>query len=123
MLIGYARVSKADGSQSLDLQRDALRADGVDAGHVYHDVASGAGARVMTDSPTRVAAQRWHHGVPGAAVALMAAAATLLPGLARRARHLRARRTRLEPSGRHALHRRGLCEPGPGRAVRLRRGR
>ena len=24
MLIGYARVSKADGSQSLDLQRDAL---------------------------------------------------------------------------------------------------
>ena len=36
MLIGYARVSKADGSQSLDLQRDALRADGVDAGHVYH---------------------------------------------------------------------------------------
>ena len=41
MLIGYARVSKADGSQSLDLQRDALRADGVDAGHVYHDCASG----------------------------------------------------------------------------------
>ena len=40
-LIGYARVSKADGSQSLDLQRDALRAAGVDAGHVYHDVASG----------------------------------------------------------------------------------
>ena len=37
MLIGYTRVSKADGSQSLDLQRDALRADGVDAGHVYHD--------------------------------------------------------------------------------------
>ena len=40
-LIGDARVSKADGSQSLDLQRDALRAAGVDAGHVYHDVASG----------------------------------------------------------------------------------
>ena len=31
--------------------------------------------RVMTDSPTRVAAQRWHHWVPGAAVALMAPAA------------------------------------------------
>ena len=31
MLIGYARVSKTDGSQSLDLQRDALRAAGVDA--------------------------------------------------------------------------------------------
>ena len=30
MLIGYARVSKADGSQSLDLQRDALRTVGVD---------------------------------------------------------------------------------------------
>ena len=81
MLIDSARVSKADGSQSLELQRDALQATGVDAGHVYHDVASGAGARVMTDSPTRVAAQRWHHGVPGAAVAVMAAA-TLLPGLA-----------------------------------------
>ena len=42
MLIGYARISKADGSQSLDLQRDALLAEGVDAlGHVYHDCASG----------------------------------------------------------------------------------
>ena len=45
MLIGYTRVSKADGSQSLDLQRDALQAAGVDVGHVYHDVAAGAGAR------------------------------------------------------------------------------
>ena len=41
MLIGYARVSKADGSQSLDLQRDALQVEGVDAVHVYHDCASG----------------------------------------------------------------------------------
>ena len=41
MLIGYARVSKADGSQSLDLQRDALQAAGVDVSHVYHDCASG----------------------------------------------------------------------------------
>ena len=41
MRIGYARVSKADGSQSLDLQRDALQAAGVDAVHVYHDFASG----------------------------------------------------------------------------------
>ena len=31
MLIGYARVSKADGSQSLDLQRDALQVEGVAA--------------------------------------------------------------------------------------------
>ena len=29
MLIGYARVSKADGSQLLDLQRDALIGVGV----------------------------------------------------------------------------------------------
>ena len=40
--IGYARVSKADGSQSLDLQRDALQAAGVDAVNVYHDFATGA---------------------------------------------------------------------------------
>jgi hypothetical protein len=31
MLIGYARVSKADGSQSLDLQHDALNSAGIDA--------------------------------------------------------------------------------------------
>ena len=42
MLIGYARVSKADGSQSLDLQRAALRAEGIDdAAYLYHDFASG----------------------------------------------------------------------------------
>ena len=42
MLIGYARVSKADGSQSLDLQREALRAEGVDdPANLYHDFASG----------------------------------------------------------------------------------
>ena len=41
MLIGYARVSKTDGSQSLDLQRDALAPAGVDAVNVYHDLASG----------------------------------------------------------------------------------
>ena len=37
----YARVSKADGSQSLDLQQDALRAEGVEAINLYHDLASG----------------------------------------------------------------------------------
>ena len=41
MLIGYARVSKADGSQSLDLQRDALAAAGVDDAQIYSDKASG----------------------------------------------------------------------------------
>ena len=40
MLIGYTRVSKVDGSQPLELQRGALQAAGVDAGHVCHDVAS-----------------------------------------------------------------------------------
>ena len=41
MLIGYARVSKADGSQQLDLQRDALATAGVAAARVYTDLASG----------------------------------------------------------------------------------
>ena len=41
MLIGYIRVSKADGSQSLDLQRDALSQAGVGAAHIYEDQASG----------------------------------------------------------------------------------
>ena len=40
-LIGYARVSKADGSQVHDLQRDALAAAGVAAEHTYEDSASG----------------------------------------------------------------------------------
>src|SRR5208283_310597 len=41
MLIGYMRVSKADGSQSTDLQRDALRAAGVTTRRLYEDRASG----------------------------------------------------------------------------------
>ena len=41
MLIGYMRVSKADGSQSTDLQRDALLAAGVDQEQLYEDQASG----------------------------------------------------------------------------------
>ena len=40
-LIGYMRVSKADGSQALDLQRDALLAVGVEADRLYEDHASG----------------------------------------------------------------------------------
>ena len=39
--VGYVRVSKADGSQSTDLQRDALIAVGVEAEHIYEDAASG----------------------------------------------------------------------------------
>ncbi|STX83959.1 site-specific DNA recombinase; e14 prophage [Legionella donaldsonii] len=41
MLIGYARVSKADGSQTTDLQRDALLAEGVKEESIYQDHASG----------------------------------------------------------------------------------
>jgi len=41
VLIGYMRVSKADGSQVLDLQRDALLGASVEAGHLYEDHASG----------------------------------------------------------------------------------
>jgi len=41
MLIGYARVSKTDGSQVLDLQRDALIGTGVVPERIYQDEASG----------------------------------------------------------------------------------
>lgn len=41
MQLGYARVSKADGNQSTDLQHDALQAAGVDASRIYTDKMSG----------------------------------------------------------------------------------
>lgn len=41
MLIGYARVSKADGSQVLDLQIDALVEAGVSEHRIYQDRVSG----------------------------------------------------------------------------------
>ena len=41
MLLGYMRVSKSDGSQVLDLQRDALIAAGVAPENIYEDYASG----------------------------------------------------------------------------------
>src|SRR5215471_17641202 len=41
MLLGYIRISKSDGSQSLDLQRDALLAAGVAPDRIYEDLASG----------------------------------------------------------------------------------
>jgi DNA invertase Pin-like site-specific DNA recombinase len=41
MLIGYARISKSDGSQVLDLQRDALIEAGVSRKRIYEDKASG----------------------------------------------------------------------------------
>ncbi|WP_427384090.1 recombinase family protein [Janibacter sp. G56] len=42
MLVGYVRVSKADGSQTTDLQLDAMTTAGVDLERVYEDHASGA---------------------------------------------------------------------------------
>jgi len=41
LLVGYARVSKADGSQTTDLQRDALVAAGVNPERIYEDQATG----------------------------------------------------------------------------------
>ena len=42
LLIGYIRVSKADGSQVLDLQKDALLAAGVSEDRIYSDSQSGS---------------------------------------------------------------------------------
>lgn len=41
VLVGYMRVSKADGSQHTALQRDALLTAGVEAAQIYDDHASG----------------------------------------------------------------------------------
>jgi|SRR5882724_8791285 len=41
MFLGYMRVSKRDGTQTLALQRDALVAAGVDSARLYEDLASG----------------------------------------------------------------------------------
>jgi DNA invertase Pin-like site-specific DNA recombinase len=41
MLVGYMRVSKSDGSQTLALQCDALLAAGVPEAAIYEDLASG----------------------------------------------------------------------------------
>jgi DNA invertase Pin-like site-specific DNA recombinase len=42
MLLGYMRVSKSNGSQTTDLQRDALISEGVDPENIYEDHASGS---------------------------------------------------------------------------------
>ena len=41
MLIGYMRVSKSDGSQTLDLQKDALLKAGIDESRIYQDLDTG----------------------------------------------------------------------------------
>ena len=47
MLIGYARVSKSDGSQTIALQKDALLEAGVPLERIYSDHASG----ILDDRP------------------------------------------------------------------------
>ena len=51
MLIGYARISKADGSQSLDLQRDALREAGVSDDAIYERTKRPDSVRTARGSP------------------------------------------------------------------------
>jgi DNA invertase Pin-like site-specific DNA recombinase len=41
MLLGYIRVSKADGSQTLDLQKDALTKAGIEEDRIYYDLDTG----------------------------------------------------------------------------------
>lgn len=41
MLVGYIRVSKSDGSQTTNLQLDALKKVGVEETYIYEDYASG----------------------------------------------------------------------------------
>lgn len=41
MLVGYMRISKADGTQSVHLQRDALLGAGIEPDQMYEDQASG----------------------------------------------------------------------------------
>lgn len=42
MHLAYLRVSKADGSQVVDLQRDAVLAVGIEPRHIYEDYCSGS---------------------------------------------------------------------------------
>ena len=42
VLVGYMRISKADGSQLVDLQKDALLSAGVDKNRLYSDAQSGS---------------------------------------------------------------------------------
>jgi hypothetical protein len=62
MLLGYMRVSKADGSQVLDLQRDALLAAGVAAGDLYEGSRHRTGAGI-----TLSGTEREHQAAPARA--------------------------------------------------------
>jgi DNA invertase Pin-like site-specific DNA recombinase len=76
MLIGYMRVSKSDGSQVTDLQRDALLAAGVDVRHLYEETASGKRddrpgltvcLKALREGDTLVVWLAWPLPVPGGA--------------------------------------------------------
>ena len=68
MLIGYARVSKADGSQLLDLQRDALLDAGVAAERVYEDRASAVRASTPALRRCSRATRSWCGSLTGSDV-------------------------------------------------------
>jgi DNA invertase Pin-like site-specific DNA recombinase len=56
MLVGYMRVSTADERQSVDLQRDALQAAGVDERHLHEDRGNGFAPSRVSPSAARSAA-------------------------------------------------------------------
>uniref|UniRef100_UPI0021183764 recombinase family protein n=1 Tax=Pseudomonas aeruginosa TaxID=287 RepID=UPI0021183764 len=70
MLIGYARVSKADGSQSLDLQHDALRAAGVERDNIYEALLQRLAAvrGRLSLCADQAAAAKWWLSMPMASV-------------------------------------------------------
>ena len=57
MLVGYMRVSKTDGSQTTDPQRDASVEASVDDERLYEDTASGR----LDDRPGLAGGRRVHH--------------------------------------------------------------
>jgi hypothetical protein len=65
MLVGYVWVSKADGSQVANLQRDALRAAGIDFRHLYAVVAAGLLAALAGCGPTPTAGPTVGSGIAG----------------------------------------------------------
>ena len=69
MLIGYVRVSKADGSQTLSPQRDALLSAGVDASRMSIGVQKGPPIGVQKGPPSSSSVT----GMTGALFVLVAA--------------------------------------------------
>jgi hypothetical protein len=91
-LVGYMRVSKADGSQVLDLQRDALIAAGVAERNIYSDTAS----RKKDDRP-------------GLYACLKAVRAGRDPGQRHRSQSGRQRKLKLRPTPPWGAHLLSVC--------------